>query len=220
MRTLAILHAFALALLSTMDPAGSAHAQALADVCQPVEQPVVGGWARYRLRGARDSTEMRLALVGTATWGGTAHVWQESLIPTPVGETVIQTLVPAHPYDPTTVRRAILKAPGRDPVEVPASALLAMRQHAQGAVGLDACRTGLAVAWETLEVPAGRLRAMHVRYARDGRTAEVWLAPAVPFALVRSLVASPGDADPIELVLIGHGRDAVPTVPLPAGPPR
>jgi hypothetical protein len=58
---------------------------------------------------------------------------------------------------------------------------------------------------------------MHVRYERDGRTADVWLAPAVPFALVRSVVVGAGGTDSIELVLIAHGRDAVPTVPLPPG---
>jgi hypothetical protein len=217
MRARVIRRVCAVALLAAAGATTSAHAQALADVCRPVEHPVAGGWARYRLRGVGDSTEMRLALVGTASWGGAAHVWQESLIPTPAGETVVQTLVPADPYDPTTVRRAILRVPGRDAVEVPASALAAMRQRAQGIAGLDACRTGQAVGWETLDVPAGRWRALHVRYTRDARTADVWLAPAVPFALVRSVVAGTGGTEAIELVLIGHGRDAVPTVPLPPG---
>jgi hypothetical protein len=206
-------------LLAALAAAPPARAQALADVCRPVEQPTRGGWARYRLRGEHDSTELRLAVVDTATWGGAAHVWQESLIPTPAGETVVQTLVPANPYDPTTVRRAILRSPGRLPLEVPASALAAMRQRAQGSAGLDACRTGQAVGWETLEVPAGRLRALHVRYERDGRTADVWLAPAVPFALVRSIVPGAGGGQPVELVLIGHGRNALPTVPLRHGAP-
>lgn len=208
-----------LAALAPGVPTMRLQAQALADVCRPVEQPRPGSWARYRLRGGRDSTELRLALVGTASWDGAAHVWQESLIPTPAGETVIQTLVPANPYDPTTVRRAIMRAPGQQPIELPASALAAMKQRAQGAASLDACRTGQAVGWETLEVPAGRLRALHVRYARGARTADVWLAPAVPFALVRSLVPGAGDGEVIELVLIGHGTDAAPTMPLPPGTP-
>jgi hypothetical protein len=207
------------ALMAALAPVAPTHAQALADVCRPVEEPVVGGWARYRLRGAADSTEMRLALVGVGAWGGAPHVWQESLIPTPAGETVIQSLVPANPYDPTTVRRAIIRAPGQAPVEVPASALAAMKQRAQGTASLDACRTGQAIGWETIDVPAGRLRAMHVQYSREGRTADVWLAPAVPFALVRSIVTGPGATDLVELVLIGHGRNAVPTVPLPPGSP-
>jgi len=208
-----------LTVLATLLPAASVGGQTLADVCRPVEAPVPGGWARYRLRGPGDSTEMRLALVGTASWGGAPHVWQESLIPTPAGETVVQSLVPANPYDPTTVRRAVMRPPGQGPMEVPATALAAMRQRAQGAAGVDACRTGQAVGWETLEVPAGRVRALHVRYTRAGRTADVWLAPAVPFALVRSLVPGPDGTGPIELVLIGHGRDAVPTIPLRPGTP-
>jgi len=206
-----------LMVLAAAAPAAAAHAQALADVCRPVEAPVAGGWARYRLRGNGDSTEMRLALVGSASWNGAPHVWQESLVPTPAGETVVQSLVPANPYDPTTVRRAILRSPGGPPMEVPASALAAMRQRAQGATSLDACRTGQAVGWETLEVPAGRLRALHVRYVRGGRTADVWLAPAVPFALVRSVVPAPDGSGAVELVLVGHGGDAVPTIPLPSG---
>jgi hypothetical protein len=208
-----------LTTLAALATAAPTHAQALADVCRPVEEPVPGSWARYRLWGGGDSTELRLSVVGTASWGGRPHVWQESLIPTPAGETVIQSLVPANPYDPTNIRRVILRPPGRDPMEVPASALAAMRQRTQGAASLDACRTGQAIGWETLQVPAGRLRALHVRYTRDGRTADVWLAPAVPFALVRSVVPGTGEAEAIELVLIGHGRDAVPTVPLPPGTP-
>jgi len=155
-----------------------------------------------------------MAVVGTASWNGVAHIWQESIIPTPAGETVIQTLVPAEPYDPSTIRRAIFWTAGRNPVEVPASQLDAMPgRGGQGAGGLDACRHGEALGWETILVPAGRVRAMHVRYERNGRTADAWLAPGIPFALVRSLVAG---SDSVELVLLGHGRDAIPSIPLPA----
>jgi hypothetical protein len=206
------------ALVAALAPVAPAHAQALADVCRPVEEPVVGGWARYRLRGAADSTEMRLALVGVGAWGGAPHVWQESLIPTPAGETVIQSLVPANPYDPTTVRRAIIRPPGQAPVEVPASALAAMKQRAQGTASLDACRTGHALGWETStcrQAACGQCTCGTARRTHG----DVWLAPAVPFALVRSIVAGPGGTDSVELVLIGHGRNAVPTVPLPPGSP-
>ncbi len=191
-------------------------AQSLAAVCRPLEQPTPGGWARYRLRGPDDSTEYRLALVDTTTWGGTPHVWQESLIPTPAGSAVIQSLVPAAPYDPTTVRRAVVRAPGQPAMELPPAALQAMRERAQGTAGLDACRTGQALGWETLEVPAGRVRALRVRYTREGRTALVWLAPGIPFAMIRSIVTGgAGAADSVELVLVGHGRDATPSMPLP-----
>jgi hypothetical protein len=155
-----------------------------------------------------------MAVVGSGSWKGAAHLWLESVIPTPAGETVVQSLVPADPYDPTAIRRAIVWAAGRSPVELPASELAAVRERGgQGTAGLDACRSGQALGWETLEVPVGRVRAMRVRYERNGRTADVWLAPGIPFALVRSLVAG---TDSLELLIVGHGRDAVPRIPLPA----
>lgn len=212
--TMTIAIRWALVVVAALGTSIPAHGQTLADVCRPVERPVPGGWARYRLRGATDSTELRMAMVGTASWNGAAHVWLESIIPTPAGEMVIQSLVPAEPYDPTAIRRAVVWAAGRNPVEVPASQLNAMRERAgQGAAGLDACRNGDALGWETVEVPAGPVRAMHIRYERNGRTADVWLAPGIPFAVVRSLVAG---TEPVELLLIAHGRDAVPSIPLPA----
>lgn len=197
-------------------------AQDLTAVCRPVEYPSVGGWARYRLRGERDSTEMRMAIVGATMVGPARHLWQESILVTPAGTAVIQSLVPAEPYDPTAIRRAIVRAPGQDPVELPASALDAVKARgAQGATGLDACRAGEPLGWETISVPAGRVRAMHVRYRRDGRSADVWLAPGVPFAVVRSTVAGgPDGSAAVELVLVGHGIDALPSMPLPDAPGR
>jgi hypothetical protein len=201
-------------------PTTPAAAQGLADVCRPLERPAVGSWARYRLRGGSDSTEVRLALVGRERIEGRDYVWQESVVGSPQGEAVIQTLVPASPYDPTAIRRAVVRAPGQPAVEVPPTALARMLPGGgQGAAGLDACRRGEAVGWETVTVPAGPVRALRVRYTREERTAETWLAPGIPFALTRTVVAGPAPSDRVELVLLAHGRDATPTIPL-AGPAR
>jgi hypothetical protein len=204
---------FALGLAA---PATATVAQGLADVCRPLEQPVVGAWARYRLRGGTgDSSEVRLALVGRERIAGREYLWQESVVGTPGGDAVIQTLVQAGPYDPTAIRRAIVRPPGQPAGEVPPSAL-AMLQSAggHGATGLDACRQGTAVGWETVTVPAGSVRALHVRYAREERTADVWLAPAIPFAVTRTVVSGAAPSDRVELELLAHGRDAKPTLPL------
>lgn len=200
----------ALAALLVGTP-GPAAGQDLADVCRPLEHPTVGRWALYRLRGGTgDSSEVRLAIVGSERVGDVTYLWQESRMGTPSGDAVIQTLVPADPYDPTLIRRAIVRMPGREPQEVPAGALAAFRHAGGGAGGMDACRAGAAIGWETVETPAGPVRALRVRYTRDGRAAESWLAPGIPFALVRTVVGQ----DPLELILVGHGRNAVPTVPL------
>lgn len=192
------------------------HAQGLANVCRPLEQPAPGSWARYRLRSpSGDSTEVRMAIVGQERVGEQVFVWQESIVGAGGAETVVQTLVPAAPYDPTAIRRALVRLPGQDPMEISGSALAMLKDASgQSAVGLDACRRGDALGWETLEVPAGRVRAMHVRYTRDGRTADTWLAPGIPFAVTRTIVMGDSAPQRFELVLVGHGRDATPTIPL------
>jgi hypothetical protein len=195
--------------------AGRLDAQILDQVCRPLERPQVGAWARYHLATTEgDSTEVRLAVVGRAVTPAGEHVWQESVLRGAGAETVIQSLVPAAPYDPATIRRAIIHAPGRAPLELPESALRSLAGRQTG-TGLDACRDGEALGWETLTVPAGQVRALRVRYTRDGRTAETWLAPAIPFAVVRTVVAGSASVSGIELTLLGYGHDATPTVPLP-----
>jgi hypothetical protein len=210
---------FALALgLST--PNTSLAAQALAEVCRPLEHPVVGNWARYRLRGGTaDSSEVRMALVGREGIADREYVWQESVVTTAAGDAVIQSLVPASPYDPTAIQRAIVRPPGQSPAEVPSTALARMPAGGQSSAGLDACRQGEVVGWETVTVPAGQVRALHVRYVRAERTADAWLAPGIPFALARTIVTGATPADRLELELLAHGRDATPTMPLP-GPAR
>jgi hypothetical protein len=200
-------------------PVTAAAAQGLADVCRPLEQPVVGSWARYRLRGGGDSSEVRLALVGRERVADREYVWQESVVGTPAGDAIIQSLVQASPYDPTAIRRAIARPPGQPVMEVPPSALAMLQTGGQGATGLDACRRGEAVGWETVTVPAGPVRALHVRYVREARTADVWLAPGIPFAVTRTVVLGATPSERVELVLLAHGRGATPTMPLP-GPAR
>jgi len=210
----------ALALALTT-PIASLAAQVLADVCRPLEQPVVGSWARYRLHGgAADSSEVRMALVGREGIADREYVWQESVVTTPTGNAVIQSLVPASPYDPTALQRAIVRPPGQPPVEVPSTALARLQiAGGEGSVGLDACRQGEVVGWETVTVPAGQVRALHVRYVRGERTADAWLAPGIPFALTRAVITGATPVERVELELLAHGRDATPTMPLP-GPAR
>jgi hypothetical protein len=201
---------------ATAMPAG---AQNLSEACRWLQTPTIGEWASYRLTadGRDDSTTVRIAIVGRAGVNGVEHLWQEAVMRAGSMRTVVQSLVPAAPYDPTTIRRAIVQAPGRDPVELSPQALAMMPSGSQGTGGVDACRRGRPEGWETISVPAGTFRALHVRYERDGRTADSWLVPTVPFALARSLITGAGGpTDTIELVLLDRGLDATPTLPLPA----
>ncbi|MDP2483692.1 MAG: hypothetical protein Q8W45_10435 [Candidatus Palauibacterales bacterium] len=208
--------ALAVILLAGAFAAPPALGQGLADVCRPLEHPVEGSWARYRLRsGPGDSAEVRMAVVGHERIGDQDYFWQESIMSAAAGETVIQSLVPAAPYDPTAIRRAVVRLPGQDAMELPPAALAMLKQASgQGPAALDACRHGEGLGWETIDVPAGRVRALRVRYTREGRTAETWLAPGIPFAVTRTIVTGDSAAQRLELELVGHGRHAVPTIPL------
>jgi hypothetical protein len=199
--------------------AASAPAQEVAQACRWLQTPTVGGWARYRLTAGipADTPTVRIAIVGRARLDGVQHFWQETVLQSGSSRTVIQTLVPASPYDPTTIRRAIIQAPGQRAVEVPPEALATLPSGARGSAGADACQRGQPVGWETIAVPAGTFRALHVRYERAGRHADSWLVPSIPFALARSIVSAPGDSTrPVELVLLERGFDAGPTLPLPS----
>ena len=105
--------------------AASATGQEVAQACRWLRTPTVGGWARYRLTAgiAPDTPTVRIAVVGRARLDGVEHLWQETVMSSGSSRTVIQTLVPASPYDPTAIRRAIVQAPGQDAVELPSKAL-------------------------------------------------------------------------------------------------
>lgn len=198
-------------------------AQDVAQACRWLQTPTVGGWARYRLTAgiAPDTLTVRIAVVGEFPVDGARHLWQETVMVRGSSRTVIQTLVPASPYDPTAIRRAIVQAPGQKAVELPPTALATLPSGGQGSAGADACRRGRPVGWETIVVPAGTFRALHVRYERDERHADSWLVPSVPFALARSIVAAPSDSSrTVELVLVDRGFDATATIPLPSTPAR
>lgn len=198
--------------------AASARAQEVSQACRWLQTPTVGGWARYRLTAgiAPDTPTVRIAIVGRARMDGVEHFWQETVMRSGSSQTVIQTLVPASPYDPTTIRRAIVQAPGQRPMELPPQALATLPSGGQGSAGADACRRGQPVGWETIVVPAGTFRALHVRYERNGRHADSWLVPSIPFALAHSIISAPGDSTrAVELVLLERGFDATAMLPLP-----
>lgn len=206
-------------LLLLTATAASAAAQEVAQACRWLQTPTVGGWAQYRLTAgiASDTPTVRIAIVGRARLDGIQHFWQETVMQSGSSRTIIQTLVPASPYDPTTIRRAIIQTPGQRAMELPPQALARLPSGGQGSAGADACRRGQPVGWETIVVPAGTFRALHVRYEREGRQADSWLVPSVPFALARSIVVTPGDSTrSVELVLLERGFDATATLPLPS----
>jgi hypothetical protein len=74
-----------------------------------------------------------------------------------------------------------------------------------GSTPLEDCASGTVVAWESVTVPAGSFRALHVRDARD--SGDAWIVPDLPFGLVKAAMGSAG-SDSGDMVLTGHGAGA------------
>jgi hypothetical protein len=70
--------------------------------------------------------------------------------------------------------------------------------------GLEDCRNGKVVGWESVTVPAGTFRALHVRDASGH--GESWVVPDLPFALVKE--ASTDGGEPSQTLLTAHGMGA------------
>jgi hypothetical protein len=63
----------------------------------------------------------------------------------------------------------------------------------------EECTSTEVVGWESLTIPLGTIRALHVK----SKNGDAWIARDVPFALVRM-----STRDGAEIVLTGYGVDA------------
>ncbi len=205
-RLVAATALFALAL-----PAAAA-AQDLSSICEKAMQPRVGAWAQYRMVGGRnDGATMRMSIVGTERRAGTAYYWLEVVMQgfgrgrgeqgagpqRMVSKLLVQGLGPAAGRPAAT----IVKLDDGPAMEMPQGR---PSPGGAGPTGLQECRDAKVVGWESVTVPAGRFRALHVRNA-SGR-GESWVAPDLPFALVKE--ASSEDGQGTSTVLTGRGTGA------------
>ncbi len=199
------------ALFALTLPAAAA-AQDLASICEKAVQPRVGAWAEYRMVGGRnDGTTMRMSIVGTERRAGAAYYWFEVVMQgfgrgrgeqgagpqRMISKLLVQGLGPAAGRPAAT----IVKLDDSPAMEMPQGR---PSPGGAGPAGLQACREAKVVGWESVTVPAGRFRALHLRNA-SGR-GELWVVPDLPFALVKE--ASSEDGQGTETVLTGRGMGA------------
>lgn len=201
----------AIALFALTLPAAAA-AQDLASICEKAVQPRVGAWAEYRMVGGRnDGATLRMSIVGTERREGAQYYWLETVMRgfgagrgeqaagprRMISKLLIQGLGPAAGRPVAT----IVKLDDSPAMEMPQGR---PSPGGAGPTGLQACRNAKVVGWETVTVPAGRFRALHVTNA-SGR-GETWLVPDLPFALVKE--ASTEDGQGTSTVLTGRGTGA------------
>lgn len=183
------------------------HSQELAQVCQSLDKLTVGQWSSYAVTGPRRNGTVRLAIVGSERRADTTMYWLEV-----TGEGagaggqggIVQVLVTGFGSAAVGVRAVVLKLAGQPAMRMPDPMVALWSERAgKDAPALEIgrrCRTAQAVGWETVTVPAGAVRALHVKDADGG---EAWLAAEVPFAIVKALPKEGG-----EMVLTGRGADA------------
>jgi len=182
-----------------------AAAEDLSAMCDEVLDVKVGQWAEYRMTGAEANgpSRMRLAIVGTQQVAGKPAYWIEMQMAGGPGSMTTQVLAGGYPYRADQIHEMVVKMGGQPAMKMPPQSLAMMRSRmgvtpSMGAA--DSCRKAKVVGWESITVPAGEFRALHLQPA-DAR-AQVWAAQKIPFGMVK-VVHAEGT-----LELTGHGWDA------------
>ena len=169
---------------------GAQTATDLADVCKVVGNAKPGQWASFdATNGGSEAGKVRLAVVGSEQAGDTTLYWFEvSFIGKDPGHSgVVQILNPSLAAGVAAPRGLVVKMGGQPAMKIPGPmATLMGKQAGQNTSAFDwaaRCSGAHVVGWESVTVPAGTFRTLHVA-TDDG--AEVWGSRDVPFGLVKT----------------------------------
>ena len=202
----------AVAVLTCLS-APAVRAQDLADLCRRVMNPPVGSWSEFRVTGGGrvPFTSMRMSVVGQETRGGTAYLWMEfaahgiSMGQGNGGDTlsmINRMLVRGFGPGMSEPVAVVMKFGSAPAMQMPIGA---PGQAGPGSGSLKDCTSSKVVGWESVTVPAGTFRALHVQDAAGG--GDAWVVPDLPFGIVKSLTGGePSDSG--QMVLSAHGMGA------------
>src|SRR5881397_717953 len=176
----------------------------LADVCKVLGDAKPGQWASFDGTGSSGVGKLRLAVVGSERAGDSTWYWFEvSFAGKDPGKSgVVQILTGSLASGLESPRALVFKAGPQPAMKI--SGEMAGMMGKQGRDNTTAfdwasrCSGAHVVGWESVTVPAGTFRALHVT-TDDG---EVWASRDVPFGLVKTH-GKQGD-----LALTGRGTDA------------
>lgn len=154
--------------------------------------PVVGSGAEYKITGKDgEAHDWTYAVVGKESVDGAEGYWLEMRTEGPEGKMIMKQLVVPRAGSTPEIKRMIMQAPGRPPMEMPAQMMgMGMRHHEEHAQeaphGL-----GEKVGSESVTVPAGTFETEHYRYTSEGgETSDAWVSTKVaPYGLIKSTSA-------------------------------
>lgn len=192
-------------------PALPARAQNLAALCRSVLRVAPGQWSSYRfIGGDNDGGTLRLAIVGTQRQGDSTFYWYE--MKTEPGAkggrdaTIVQMLVAGLGTSKLEIHDLVMKSGTHTAQRVNPMLLGMMAGPIAKSIASETGRRCTnpriqVVGWESVTVPAGTMRALHLKDTESG--GEAWLATQVPFGVVRVL-----SNDGHDMVLTASGHNA------------
>lgn len=176
------------------------------NTCRDLESRAftIGTWMSHDWRGGQmTGSKTRVAVVGTELQDRVPYYWFELSLDDPArpaAKMTVQLLAGGPGSTAAGVRRAVMKMGNMPPMTVP-PATVQMFNGINVAQIARECRSMQLVAWDDLNVPAGKFRAMHVR---DPRTsADFWITPGAQSGIVKLIWKDGSTA-----VLTAHGSDA------------
>jgi hypothetical protein len=202
-----VASAFAIALAAAVTaPTHAQNATDLQEVCKALGEAKLGEWASFdAVNPQGGGGRIRLAVVGSERAGDTTLYWFEMNFvgADPTHSGTVQILNPSLAAGMAAPHALVFKWSGQPAMKVSGAMGGFMGQRAgenTSAFNLAAqCPAAHVVGWESVTVPAGTFRALHVR-TDDG--AEVWSSRDVPFGLVKT------HGKRVDMALTGHGTGA------------
>jgi hypothetical protein len=177
----------------------------LADVCKVLGDAKPGQWASFDGAGSAGVGKLRLAVVGSERSGDSTLYWFEVSFAgkDPSKSGVVQILTTSLALGLEAPRALVFKAGAQPAMRISGEMAGMMgKQAGQNASAFDwagKCSGAQVVGWESVTVPAGTFRALHVTTGDGG---ELWASRDVPFGVVKTH-GKQGD-----LALTGRGADA------------
>jgi hypothetical protein len=181
----------ALGFLAAATP--TARAQDLADLCRQLRNVSVGQWAQWRFTGGRraEGSTMRMAIVGTEPHDGKTYYWLELANNKNGGSdstrTIMQMLVPGFLDQMRDIRGVIMKRGTDHAMRLPDQFIQMMGANiAKNSTSEieKRCHSAHTTGYESVTVPAGSFRALHV--VDDSTGDQAWISASVPFGLVKT----------------------------------
>jgi hypothetical protein len=203
-------------------PVAALRAQSFAELCRTIRVVRQGQWASYQVTGRSDASTIRFAIVGSEPVGDSTYYWYEVTTtgsPPAEDRRVFQMLIAGLGTARPDVRGLVVKTGDQPAIRVPDLLVSAMHDQVSRSVAAETvryCSNGEVVGEETVRVPAGAIKTLHVRSAAG----DAWISRDVPFGLVKVHAA-----DGSEMALLQSGMDATSSITerprpgLPGTPP-